>query len=301
MSEYADVLREQFAAVKLRTKWWGVTKAVDDYSRRQMANAVGADEKEVHAKKYLVDTKCPQYKGCTTVRSQAKSWLKEITLPYPDDGIRLLRRDNLQTFANKMAGFTAALDQAVAALQDAYWDIRQERKTALAGMFREGDYPLTLVDQFSIWVEYPSIDPPEYLKGNNERIWQQERQRAAAKLNEAVIMAEQALTDEFQKVLNHLVDRLGYDEMGEAKKFRDGTVDNLREFFGKFRNLSIGSNEQLDELVNAAQAILGNTKPDMLREAPNVRDVVRQGMAAISGRLDEMMISRPSRAISFDD
>lgn len=301
MSEYSDLLREQFAAVKLRTKWWGITKAVDDFARGKMAKAVEADPSEVHAKKYLVNTKTPAYRACTAVRSQAKAWVKDNTLPFPEDGIRLLKRDALAAFSNKMACFTAQLDQAVAALQDAYWDIRQERKTALAGMFREGDYPLTLTDQFSIWSEFPSIEPPNYLQDHNERIWQQEQQRCAARLDEAVTLAEQSLTDEFQKVLTHLVDRLGYDEMGEAKKFRDGSIDNLRGFFDKFRNLSLGSNEQLDELVNAAQAILGDTRPEMLRSAPNVRDVVRQGMTAISERLDSLMIRRPSRAISFDD
>ncbi len=301
MSEYADVLREQFAAVKLRTKWWGITRAVDDYSKKKMAEAVDADEDEVSASKKLVNTKFPQYKACTAIRSQAKSWFKENTLPFPEDGVRLHKRTNIQDAVNTVAGFTARLDQAVAALQDSYWDLRQERKAKQRGMFREEAYPLTLVDQFAIWIEFPSLDPPEYLKDGNERIWNQERARCAARLDEAVAMAEQALTNEFQEVLTHLVERLGYDEMGEAKKFRDGSVDNLREFFGKFRNLSIGSNESLDELVNAAQAILGNTKPDMLRDAPNVRDVVRQGMAAISGRLDELMVNRPSRAISFDD
>ena len=307
MSEYSDLLREQFTAVKLRTKWWGITKAVDDYSRRQMASAVGADEKEVHAKKYLVDTKQPQYKACTAVRSQAKSYVKECTLPFPEDGIRLLKRDCLSEFTNKMAGYTAQLDQAVSALQDAYWDIRQERSKALAGMFREGDYPITLADQFSIWSEFPSIEPPEYLQDSNNRIYQQERQRCAARLEEAVNLAEQAMADEFKKYLDHLVDMLGYNEMGESKMFqikangRCPTVDNLREFFGKFRNLSLGSNEQLDELVDAAQAILGNTKPELLREAPNVRDVVRQGMAAISERLDSAMVARPKRLIRLDD
>lgn len=307
MSEYADVLREQFTAVKMRTKWWGITRSVDDYSKKKMAEAVDTDEKELSASKKLVNTKFPQYKACTAIRSQAKTWFNECTLPFPEDGVRLHKRATLQDAVNAMAGFTSKLDQAVAALQDSYWDLRQERKAKQRGMFREEAYPITLVDQFAIWIEFPSLDPPEYLKNANDRIYQQERQRCAARLEEAVTLAEQAMTSEFQKYLDHLVDMLGYDEMGNAKMFQirgDGkcpTVDNLREFFGKFRNLSLGSNQQLDELVDAAQAILGNTKPELLREAPNVRDVVRQGMAAISGRLDEMMVNRPSRAISFDD
>jgi hypothetical protein len=208
---------------------------------------------------------------------------------------------------NKMASFTAKLDQAVAALQDSYWDLREERRAKQRGMFREEAYPLTLIDQFAIWIEFPSLDPPEYLRDANERIYDQERRRCAARLEEAVTLAETAMADEFKKVLDHMVEMLGYNDMGEAKMFRikaDGkcpTVDNLREFFGKFRNLSLGSNEQLDELVNAAQAILGDTRPELLRDAPNVRDVVRQGMSAISARLDDCLVNRPKRLIRLDD
>ena len=44
-------------------------------------------------------------------------------------------------------------------------------------------------------------------------------------------------------------------------------------------------------------------KNTLLVGLPNhyIFELQPKGMAAISGRLDEMLISRPSRAISFDD
>lgn len=307
MSEYADLLREQFAAVKLRTKWWGITKAVDDYTRRQMASAVGADADEVHAKKYLVNTRHEAYKACTAVRSQAKTFVKDSTLPFPEDGLRLIKRDQLADFNNRMIGFTSALDQAVAGLQAAYWEIRQERKTALAGMFREGDYPITLEDQFSIWVEYPSIEPPEYLKTTNTRLWEQERQRAVSRFEQAVKMAESAMLEEVKGLVDKLVDRLSYDETGNAKRFvirPDGScpvVDNLKEFFQRFKTMSLGSNQDLEFLCQSAELLLSGARPETLRSNQDFRDTMRSGMQAVASRLDDLMTDRPKRAISFDD
>jgi hypothetical protein len=39
---------------------------------------------------------------------------------------------------------------------------------------------------------------------------------------------------------------------GQPKVFRDSAVENLREFFGRFRRLNIRSSPDLDELVQQA-------------------------------------------------
>jgi hypothetical protein len=75
------------------------------------------------------------------------------------------------------------------------------------------------------------------------------------------------LVGELSKLVSHLMGRLSGTEDGKPKIFRDSAVENLTEFFNRFRQLNVRSNEQLDGLVNDAHRI--------------VRGVVRLTIAAI--------------------
>jgi hypothetical protein len=306
-SQYAEALRTKFSAVRLRTKWWGVTRKVDDVTRDKMAEAVGANADEVHAKKYIVNTKNPRYKACTKVRSNVKSYFKGKTNPWPEDGVRICLREDIGAITDQVARAQSALDQAVAGLQECYTEIREERRQTLGTMFREDDYPETLDGLFSVWLEFVNIDPPEYLAVENPKAFEMAERQALARLEEAVGLIETSMAEEFKGFLDSMVDRLGLDDQGKPKRFqvqKDGrcpVIDNLKDFFGKFKSMSLGSNEELDELVKQAEQVIQGVKPEGIRESRDLRESVREGMKAIGQQLDKMVELKPSRVVTFDD
>ena len=61
---------------------------------------------------------------------------------------------------------------------------------------------------------------------------------------------EGAFLDDFARIVNHLTERItGTNEDGTPKVFRDSVVNNLEDFFERFRSLNVRSNQQLDDLV----------------------------------------------------
>ena len=78
-------------------------------------------------------------------------------------------------------------------------------------------------------------------------------------------------------------------------------IDNLKDFFGKFKSMSLGSNEELDELVKQAECVIQGVKPEGIRENRDVRESVREGMKAIGQQLDKMVELKPTRVVTFDD
>ena len=86
----------------------------------------------------------------------------------------------------------------------------------------------------------------------NPAIYEQEQARVAARFEEAVQLTEQTFISEFAKLIEHLTERLVNKGDGERKIFRDSAITNLTEFFGRFRQLNIRSNQELDELVEQA-------------------------------------------------
>jgi hypothetical protein len=66
----------------------------------------------------------------------------------------------------------------------------------------------------------------------------------------AVELAEQAFATELQRLTAHLAERLTGLHDGQPKVFRDSAVENLREFFERFRRLNIRSSPELDASWN---------------------------------------------------
>ena len=71
---------------------------------------------------------------------------------------------------------------------------------------------------------------------------------------------------ELAKLVSHLTERLSGQDDGKPKVFRDSMIENLTEFFGRFRQLNVRSNEQLDQLVADAQRIVRGVEPQALRD-----------------------------------
>lgn len=110
-------------------------------------------------------------------------------------------------------------------------------------------------------------------------------------------MAEQAFTEELAKLVSHLTERLSGQEDGKPKVFRDSAVENLAEFFERFRHLNVRSNEQLDGLVAQAQRTIRGVEPQQLRDNSSLRQTVATQLAGVQATLDGLLVDRPRRNI----
>ena len=97
--------------------------------------------------------------------------------------------------------------------------------------------------------------------------------------------------------MSHLTERLSGQEDGKPKVFRDTAVENLTEFFERFRMFNVRSSEQLDGLVEQAQRIVRGVEPQDLRTTANLRQQVATQLAGVQSVLDGMLVDRPRRNI----
>ena len=110
-------------------------------------------------------------------------------------------------------------------------------------------------------------------------------------------MAEQAFASELTDLVEHLTERLTGQVDGKPKVFRDSTIENLIEFFRRFRQLNVRSNEELDELVSQAEQIVQGVEPQSLRDNHVLRQTVASELGGIRNSLDSLMVDRPRRNI----
>lgn len=415
--EFGDQLRAETTAVRVRRSSLGTSRKLAGAQVAQSAETFGAAPEFISARKKLFDTKHESYKRVTAIVSSAFLYWRSVTVPFPDRGIRLLRRDRVETFERQMNEFVDDLMEAVDELNKVYQsEILPNARVQLGDLYDPSDYPQNLNGCWSIDWEFPSVEPPDYLRELNPRLWEQERQRATDRFNEAVRLTEVAMAEELAKAIEAIVERLtpqevnaytyagdsklivdnrtqnltdeltrlnqeveqdgldgnynseldrqvdeveaelirlgelaelavaekiervgsrirfkfpkgtdanrrsiNFDSAGDAaqylserscewaraftenKTFHSSSVDNLQEFFGRFTDLSIGSNEELDNLVSQAQQAVEGVDVKTLREGTDEsRAAIREPLAAISGHLEGMLVDRPNRAIDLD-
>jgi hypothetical protein len=290
-------LRMNFAAVRVSFTWLGVRKSLNTEQRAQAAESFGAEGQYLSAAKKLLDTSHEAFQQVTAVRSRIVSYWKGMSLPYPESGIRLVKQDEVERFNTQMTRFQSELQDAVVNLDREFSTLKAAAQERLGRLFNPADYPPTLRGLFCVEWDFPSIEPPEYLLRLNPHLYQQERNRIAARFDEAVKMAEEAFAAEFSKLVTHLVERLTAAPGGEQKIFRDSAVTNLTEFFNRFKHLNVRSNADLDRLVETAQRTIRGVDPQAIRDSNNLRQHISTQLSSVQSVLDQMLVDQPRRRI----
>jgi hypothetical protein len=285
------------AAVRLSFTWFGVRKSLTPAQKALAAESFGAEGEYLSAGKKLIDTKHPAFRAVTAIRGRVQSVWKGMTLPYPEAGIRLLRRDQVERFDAEMADLRAELAEQVANLDTHFAELKAAAQRRLGQLFNSADYPESLLGLFGMEWEFPAIEPPSYLQQLSPELYEQERQRVVARFDEAVRLAEQAFAEELSRLVAHLTERLSGAEDGKPKVFRDSVVNNLSEFFERFRSLNIRSNDDLDQVVAQAQGVIWGVAPQALRDDVSIRARVVSQLSSVQASLDGLMVDRPRRRI----
>ena len=294
----AERLRTTMAACRVQFTWFGTKKSLTAEQKAQAAEPFDAQGQFLSAGKKLLDTKHNAFRAVTAIRTKITEYWRGLTLPFPEAGVRLIKHDQVEGFDQQMADFKAELEDAVRNLDRCFGELKQAAAQRLGSLFNPADYPETLAGLFGVSWDYPNIEPPDYLIGVSPELYRQEQDRVRARFEEAVQLAEQAFLDEFAKVVAHLTERIsGTNEDGTPKVFRDSAIDNLCNFFERFRSLNVRSNQQLDELVVEAQRAVRGVAAQDLRDSQSIRQEVVTQLAQVQNSLDAMLIDRPRRRI----
>lgn len=293
----AQWLRQIAAAVRLSFCWWGVHRSLTDQQKEEVGIACSADSRLLTAGKKLIDTRNETYRKLTSLRSRIASYWRGLTLPYVESGVRLIRQDDIDGFVQAMEGHRSELQQAEIELDAVYERLKGDAQRRLGKLFNPGDYPPNLRGLFGVEWDFPPIEPPSYLMRLNPALYEQEQQRVAQRFEEAVQLAEQAFLGEFGKLVEHLCERLGNDTDGARKVFRDTVLENLTDFFDKFKKLNVRSNPDLDQLVQRAQDLVRDVAPQALRDNDRLRQQMAAQFSQVQSVIDGMMVDRPRRRI----
>jgi hypothetical protein len=288
-------MQQRMAAARLSFTWLGVRKTLTAEQKAQAAETFGAQDSFLSAGKKLLDTSHPAFREVTAVRGQIQSYFRNISLPYPEPGIRLIRQDQVTAFSDQLCLYRNQLDESVMELSTHFSELQSAARRRLGTLYNANDYPSSLMGLFSVDWDFPSVEPPDYLRQISPELYEQEQARVVARFEEAVRLAEEAFTGELAKLVAHLTERISGASDGKPKIFRDSAVTNLHEFFERFRTLSVRSDADLERLVDQAQQLLRGVEPQSLRHNPAARQQLAKQLSAVQGTIDGLLVDRPRR------
>lgn len=297
VAESANELRTTMGAVKLSFSWLGTQRKLSDTQTKQAADTFHAATDLVTASKRLIDTKNSTYRTLTALKSQASSYWRSMTLPYPQDGIRLIKQSDIAAFEDKMREFKEQLSAAAANLQLEYESIKEAAREKLGDLFNPADYPPTLEGVFDIKWEYPPVEPPNYLMTFNPELYQQEQSRIQQRFESAVMMAENAFAEQLQEMIAHLIERLTDEPDGTKKAFKASAIENFKEFYENFQHMNVRSNAQLEGLIRQANELVSGIDVKDLRKNNDLRQNLTQQMTGVKNALDSLITNAPRRRV----
>ena len=175
-NDVAQRMRTSMAAARVSFTWFGTQKTLTTQQKAEAAGAFGAEGAFLSAGKKLLDTRCPEIRAVSAVRNRVVSFWRGVSLPFPEAGIRLIGQERIEFFDQQMGAFQSQLETAVEKL-DRQFDVRLRDAAShrLGRLYDRSDYPDSLIGLFAVSWDFPSVEPPDYLRELHPRLYSQDR------------------------------------------------------------------------------------------------------------------------------
>lgn len=226
----------------------------------------------------------------TSIANRARKLHYARSLPWLDDGTRIMSAAGYLEFAKELRDIRAEFDGAVSKFVSGYGDYVDDARRRLNGMFKESDYPA-----------------PEHIAGRfrfERRIWPLpvaadfrvevgDSEQAAIRA-EIEAQTQAAITGAMRDAFRRIAETVGAmaaklaefkPASGKGDKaqgiFRDSLVENVRELVAVLPSLNITGDAKLAELTERMRDLC-QADADVLREHADVRKDVADKAAAIA-------------------
>jgi hypothetical protein len=226
-----------------------------------------------------------------SLSGQIRQYFYKITLPWSDEGYRLLPAHFYFELTTKMREFEQAFAQQVEEFLAVYPSYIEQVRPELNGLFREEDYPSTdkLRNKFGVMLEVLPIP-----RGNDFRVKlsEEEQARVAREIDENVRQSLQRGTEDLwtrlKGVVAHLVERLNEPE----SRFNASLVTNIGELVALLPRLNVNQDEELNRFAGEIRdRLCGFTARD-LKKNEILRAATANDAVQILAEMDAVMRER---------
>jgi len=276
---------------------WTATKH-DRKVSRDVADRHGARERAGRYNKQLL-MGAGKLEDLRTLAGQIRQHFYKITLPWSDEGFRLLPSHFLFDLTGRMrefeAGFSAGVDQFLGV----YPDYIREARAELGSLFREEDYPSVdkLREKFSVRLEILPVPT-----GDDFRVTMSAEEQARiareidANVRASLTRGTEDLWKRLRDVVSHMVDRLNEPET----RFHATLVTNISDLVSLLPQLNVNQDPDLERFAAQIRDSLCSYTAQDLKKHDILRATTAAEAAGIVAQMDEVLESRRSQPATDD-
>ena len=260
-------ITEKAMLVSLNIRQWSARKH-DKHVSQQVNAQYGSNGDAGRFNKVLATKEA--LKDIQTAVSAARTFHMEQTLPWGENGERLLPSRNYNDYSRRMRELKADFDQAVDTFITNYPEVIFEAKRTLGGLFRREDYPDPdeVRDKFAFRTVISPVpladDFRVSLASDEVSAIQKEIEERLAQSNAA---ATADLWKRLYEVVEHMVERLSDPDA----IFRDSLIGNMVKLTELLPKLNLYDDPRLETMRRRIETSLCNYSPDQLRKDKTVR------------------------------
>jgi hypothetical protein len=226
-----------------------------------------------------------------TLAGQIRQHFYKITLPWSDEGFRLLPSNFYFDLMARMREFEASFEQGVESFLAVYPQYIDEAKPELNGLFREEDYPVVdkLRQKFGVKLEILPIPNGEDFR---VQMSSEEQARVAREIDANVRQSLARGTDDLWKrlreVVSHMVDRLNEPE----SRFHASLVTNVVDLVEILPRLNVNGDAELNRFAEQVKQRLCNYSAQDLKKRDLLRVATATDAAEIVAQMDDVLRGR---------
>jgi hypothetical protein len=264
----ANSLSERAMLVSLIIRRWQAA-LTDRKITREVAKKHDVKEKRAGKfRKNAIDTEAASFKGVITAASELRDKHYFYTLPWSQDGARILPAAMFEEYSQETRALKAAYEKAVKVFLADYPLLKAAARIEMNGMYDETDYPVNIAAKFSVdVVVMPLPNEEDFRVSLPDSAIAEIRQGIHAEVSKTL---EMAMRDPYKRLYEHvsrMVKRLSDPEA----VFRDTLVTGLAELCTVLPGLNVTNDPHLDDLRLRAERMIQNVSPQDLRDRPAIR------------------------------
>jgi hypothetical protein len=243
--------------------------------------------------KHLLD-QAEKLEELRSLAGQIRQYFYKVTLPWSDEGYRLLPSHLYFEFTSQMSEFKTAYGQLVREFLDAYPTYREQARSSLGLLYRDSDYPdwSKLAEKFDLTTDILPIPC-----GGDFRVTlgEAEKARVAREIDQQVKQSLTRATSELWSRLMQAVAHVAAVLERPKAKLHSSTLRNVTEIADLVPRLNVNSDEELTALAQEANSRFHGLNRQELVDHPAAR-------ARAAGLANELAgnIGRAMKARGFD-
>lgn len=267
----------------------------DKEARSVIAEKFSASEDRVKASKSLIDPEA--MKGLKAVSSAIRAYVNKNSIPWSEDGIRLIRSTNFDKFIGDLRDLRRQFDDEREIFLKALPDLIIEGKQALGDMGDVDIDPAEIAGKLQVkfstfQIPTATIHPLAKFTEEGIKSIQESAEESAQRSAEKVVTV---VKERIQAVLGHMKEKLLERKLRKSGEgygiFRDSLITNARELGELIRDLNVFDDPTINEAADKLLTEFGGVDPDLVRENDTVRaeiaekaeSVLESTMSALDG------------------